>query len=734
MLIVSAASVFAAMGFRSAGQQELTALAAVSVRADLNELAALEKGAEAGESVDEEYVAATVASLDEQLDRALTIVSPDEAADLRRKVEAYANVASFTARAHVRGFDDEADDRDDEETDPLFEELSASFSAIELEAAEGSRRSALVAMRGLVSALLFVLLATIGVVVAEGRARARAALDQERREITQRHRVLLEASVHLFIVTDAGTISYTSPGAEEAFGAQFSRLEDLLALVGPEDRGRVSALFASGAGPDCPSLFQLGTREQWFEATVSDKRDNPVVDGYVLTLRDVSERVRLEDLLRRQATEDVLTGLPNRRGLQEATGQSLARSRRSHSSTALLLIDLDGFKGVNDTLGHPVGDQLLVQVAQRLRTTTRANEQSARLGGDEFAVVIDAGDPASDGEHAASRLLEVLRTPYEVAGQLLSVDASIGIAVAVAGTGVDTLLRYADIALYEAKQAGGGQYRMFNLSMEDLLVGQTRMQRELRPGFDRGEFTLAYQPLVSVADHGLIGFEALMRWQSPALGRVPPSTFIPAAETSGLIIEMGRWALREACRQLAQWQLDSGNPALSMSVNASVVELSDDGYTDHLVEVLGATGIEPRTLQIEVTESVLADDGAKIVHQLEAIRALGVRVALDDFGTGYSSMSQLQALPVDCLKIDRAFIHAVGSDERATSVVHALVELGRALGLTVVAEGVEELAQLDVLAVPQCDVAQGYLLGRPMAARDVPRFLEQRSATAGVLG
>ena len=549
-------------------------------------------------------------------------------------------------------------------------------------------------------------------------------MSQARREASERYRGLVEHSPdHVYVIDDDGRIEFMSPAAERAHGGIATHIQDVVERLTPADQGQFGTLADDNVEFDGATVVRVGDSQNSFQVTVSDERENPAVRGLVITARDITRRVALEDRLRGLATEDELTGLPNRRALQQRLAESLARSGRESTATVLLLIDLDGFKGVNDTLGHPVGDTLLSQVAERLTSTTRENEHVARLGGDEFALVIETSDAATEVDLAAARVLDALRIPYEVEGHLLSVNASIGIAVALETTTRDTLFRYADIALYEAKRGGGGTWKLFAPDMEELLLVHTRLQREMRAGFDNGEFTLVYQPLMSIRDHQPTGFEALMRWHSPALGDVSPSTFIPVAESSGMILQLGRWALREATRQLAEWQVRFGNEHLTMSVNASVAELLDDDFATHVIEVLHETGIEPRTLQIEVTESILADDDTPIIEHLDALRTLGVRVALDDFGTGYSSMSQLQALPVDCLKIDQAFIHAMGGDEQGTRVVHALIELGKALGLTVIAEGVENTEQLDALRDPECDIAQGFLLAKPMPVPEVIRFM-----------
>ena len=736
MLVLLGSALFAVTSIRDGDRQHRIAHSAATVRAELNHLAALENGAEAGEGASEDEIAEALEAVALHLDSALEGLPDDESVLIRDKVDQYVVAAAYTARAYTAGAVEDADAVDDDEADPLFDELTVEFKRIEDETTARATRSASSAVQGLVMSSILAGLVIVGVVVAEGRSRSRRSLQQARQEVSARYKGLIENSpIHLYVVDDSGSVTFMSPSAAEFIGFPVTDVQQLLGLLSSadQDRFRDSLLLRSGSF-DEPQIVQVQGTDQWFEVTVADHRANPAINGLVVTSHDVSERIQLEATLRRQAREDELTGLPNRRALNEVIAKALARSSRGSTKAALLLIDLDGFKGINDTLGHPVGDSLLAMAAARLTESTRTSETVARLGGDEFALVADltSSDPIGEAERAASRLLEALRTPYVIDGQELVIDASIGIALAPETADADTLLRYADIALYEAKHAGGSCTRMFAPEMEDLLLIQTRLHRALEAALDNNEFSLAYQPLISIADDRPTGFEALLRWRSPELGQVSPATFIPAAEQSGAICSLGRWVLREAVEQLSRWHEQFGDRSLSMSVNASIVELVEDDYADHLAGILGDTGLDPSTLQIEVTESVLAHDHGAVVETLEAIRGLGVRVALDDFGTGYSSMSQLRRLPIDCLKIDRTFIQSM-DDDRSTSVVHALIALGKALGLVTIAEGIETPEQLDALKSPECDLAQGFLLARPMPAVDIPRFMTGvvQSSTSG---
>jgi PAS domain S-box-containing protein len=654
-------------------EQHHIAHAAANVRAELSHLAALENGAEAGEPPHVDELSDAIASLDRYLPTAVRDLPDDETAQLSRDVNTFAVSAERTALAYHEGNELEADDLDDETTDPLFHQLNERFDQL-LVAAEGNASdSARAATQSLIIASVISALTVLVVVGLEGRAKSGRALTQARVELAEKYRSLIENSpVHVFVIGADGSIDFMSPGAEALVGRRVSSVTELLELLAPDQQDAYgSALLTGPVEFDTPKVVRTADKGRYFEVVISDQRANPAIEGMVLTARDITERTELEQLLR--------------------------------------------------------------QVAARLTTSTRRHEFAARLGGDEFAVLMEVppADTTQNAELAAGRILDTLREPYVLEGQLLSVSASIGIALASEEDDGDALLRHADIALYEAKRVGGGRWTLFEPGMEELLQVQTRLQRELQTALEDGDFSLAYQPLVSVADGRPTGFEALVRWQSPHLGEVSPATFIPATEQSGLIVPLGQWVLRTACKQLAEWQQEFADPSLNMSVNASVVELLEDDYTVGLIDLLEETGLEPGTLQIEVTESILANDGQRVIDQLHHIRCLGVKVALDDFGTGYSSMSQLQALPVDCLKIDQAFIRAMPGDQRATRIVRALTELGSALGLTVVAEGVERSDHLDAITGTHCDLAQGYLFSHPIPANEVPDLMTATSPTPG---
>lgn len=702
------------------------AVATMTVQGELSRLAALDAGAN-GATPDPSTIEATLDALDQALASAsLTGENSRLAAELTAHLRPYRQVVA----GQVTGLDAPTQPRRHQR----YENLAAQLSALVDEARERADAADDRAQRDLIIAASFAGLAVLAILALEGRSRSERSLDRARDEHARRYQALVEnLASHIYVIDAEGMVEPMSPLARRAFGSEVARLDILLDRFEPRDRADLEYLLSclDDNGPEvvAPSMnrtYQLGSG-RWFELTFSDHRADPVINGIVLTAEDVTQQMELESKLRRQATEDELTGLLNRRALNMAVEDALARPERQVTTT-LMMIDLDGFKEINDTKGHPVGDTLLAEVARRLRMSTRSKDQVARLGGDEFAILIEFPADAGLGavEQTAARIVETFRSPFKVDQHLLTVHASIGISTSAESPSADLLLRHADIALYQAKQRGGKQWSRFSPEMEEVVLAEARVLDELRAAIGTRELHLVYQPLISVADGRPVGFEALLQWENQRLGDVNPELFIPLAEQTGLIVGLGRWLLSEACHQLAQWQEEHRDQDLTMSINVSVVELAVEDYTIHLAEIIRRTGIDPASLQLEVTESMVANDTDAVVDQLEEIRSLGVRVALDDFGTGYSSMSQLNSLPVDCVKIDRSFIHAMIDDRRASAMVQALIGLARALDLTIVAEGVETYQQLDALREPDCDQAQGHLLAGPMPAGDVATFLASR--------
>ncbi|HEY5097154.1 MAG TPA: EAL domain-containing protein, partial [Acidimicrobiales bacterium] len=431
---------------------------------------------------------------------------------------------------------------------------------------------------------------------------------------------------------------------------------------------------------------------------------------------------RLVDQIRYQALHVPLTGLPNRSLILDRTERMLARARRTIEPVAALFIDLDGFKDVNDTLGHGSGDQLLRAVAERLAVTMRASDSIGRLGGDEFVVLVDGTTMDSGPELVADRLLEVLRSPFELeaAGGAITLTASIGIAVGTRSTAAE-LLRDADIALYEAKAFGKNCFVVFQPEMHTAVQDHHLLQMDLRDALSSNQFFLVYQPILNLRSGGVIGVEALLRWRHPVRGVVQPDDFIPMLEDSGMIVDVGRWVLEEACQQGAQWRAQGHD--LSVSVNVSARQLESDRLICDVEQTLRSSGLEPGSLTIEITETAIMRNVSEVVPRLEALKTTGVRIAIDDFGTGYSSLAYLQRFPVDTLKIDRTFISSMAESPEASALIRTLVQLGKTLGLETLAEGIEEQQQYLQLEREECDSGQGYLFARPLEPEALIEFL-----------
>jgi diguanylate cyclase (GGDEF)-like protein len=441
---------------------------------------------------------------------------------------------------------------------------------------------------------------------------------------------------------------------------------------------------------------------------------------------------RLVDQIRFQALHDPLTGLPNRSLILDRTEQMLARARRINEASAVLFIDLDGFKGVNDTLGHAAGDLLLRAVTARLVLAMRESDSVGRLGGDEFVVLVDGATMDAGPELVAERLLAVLREPFDLEdwpNGPLTLTASIGIATGTRSSATE-LLRDADIALYEAKTAGKDRFTVFEPEMHTVVQDRLLLEMDLREALSAGQYFLAYQPIFNLRSGETTGVEALLRWRHPERGVVQPDEFIPVLEDSGLIIDVGRWVLQEACRQGSRWH--ARGLRLNVSVNVSTRQLETDQLIEDISCALETSGFDARSLIVEITETALMRNVSTVVSRLTALKATGVRIAIDDFGTGYSSLAYLQKFPVDTLKIDRSFISTMADSPESGALIRTLVQLGKMLGLETLAEGIEESAQYDQLEREQCDSGQGYLYARPLEPDAVEAFLTARSVTRAV--
>jgi diguanylate cyclase (GGDEF)-like protein len=449
--------------------------------------------------------------------------------------------------------------------------------------------------------------------------------------------------------------------------------------------------------------------------------------GWVSTHEDVTERRRAEARIHHLARHDPLTDLPNRTLLKERMDEALKLVKRGQSM-AVLCMDLDRFKPVNDTLGHPVGDALLRAVADRIRGLTRDGDTIARFGGDEFAI-IQAGTEQPQGATAlAQRLIEDVGWPFELDGHTINIGCSIGIAVAPTdGENADQLIKKSDTALYRAKMDGRGTYRFFEPDMDARAQARRTLELDLRKALANSEFELHYQPLVDLERGQVSSFEALLRWNHPMRGRVSPADFIPLAEETGLIVPIGEWALRQACADAAAWPDD-----VKVAVNLSPVQFKGEGLVRGVFNAVAAAGIAPSRLELEITESVLLQNSEATLSLLHQLRALGVRVSMDDFGTGYSSLSYLRSFPFDKIKIDRSFIADIVTSIQSQAIVQAVTGLGATLGMATTAEGVETHEQLEHLRAQGCTEVQGYLFSRPMPAAEVGVLIATIGQKCGV--
>jgi diguanylate cyclase (GGDEF)-like protein len=443
----------------------------------------------------------------------------------------------------------------------------------------------------------------------------------------------------------------------------------------------------------------------------------------VVVFEDVTEQAKAHQRIEQLAWTDELTGLMNRASFREVLGKTLA-VLRGDQQLALHLLDLDHFKSVNDTLGHPVGDLLLIAASERIQTSCGPDTHIARLGGDEFVVV-----QRLDGDHEvaaldlANRLIAAIDQPFQIGTHIINVGASIGVALAPRhGDSSDILLKRADMALYEAKARGRNAVRLFQDEMDELAQQRRLLELDIRAALAAQQFTLAFQPIVDLKRGGVAAFETLLRWRHPTRGAVSPAEFVPVAEETGLIVELGRWVLQEAIAVAVTWPEE-----VSVAVNFSAAQFVDRQFPDFLAGVLRGHGFAPERLELEITETALLDRSQATLDMLARFRSMGVRISLDDFGTGYSSLSQLRTFPFNKIKIDGSFVRDLGKSPSAIAVVRAVTSIGGVLGITVVAEGVETEEQLQVLSAAGCDQIQGYLFGRPMAADGVPGLLDSVS-------
>jgi diguanylate cyclase (GGDEF)-like protein/PAS domain S-box-containing protein len=556
-----------------------------------------------------------------------------------------------------------------------------------------------------------------------------------------RFKALIQHASDIVTIVDASwTISFVSPSATRTLGYSASELVGVsfLGLLHAEetvDAARRLRECLLDPARVMTARWRLrrhdGTHIET-DTICTNLMFDENIRGLVLTTRDVSERCSLEAQLRHQAFHDPLTGLANRALFQDRVQHALSRRRGELESLGVVFVDIDNFKTVNDSLGHSMGDLLLRSAAQRLVSCLRAFDTAARLGGDEFAVLIDDSQRSEDVPQVADRITKAFLDPFVLDGREVLATASVGVALAMPDQSAEDLLRNADLAMYLAKSRGRGQAAHFEPSMHAAAVDRLDMQNDLRHAMDRNQLTVVYQPVHSLDTGELVSAEALLRWNHPTRGAIPPATFIPIAEETGLIVPIGRWVLQRACMDAARWRArGSRDRGMRVSVNMSGRQIPDVNLLDDIRFALKESGLPPGAVILELTESMLLQHTAPMMTLMHRLRSLGVRLAIDDFGTGYSSLSYLQRLPIDILKIDRAFVERLNSDTSATALVRAIISLGESMSLKTVAEGIEDGQQAERLRALGCDLGQGYFYGMPMSADELNSYAD-RAATASV--
>jgi diguanylate cyclase (GGDEF)-like protein len=511
----------------------------------------------------------------------------------------------------------------------------------------------------------------------------------------------------------------------------------LLDLGLPDAQGLEAIRRAHAAAPGVPVVVLTGLDDESLavQALQQGAQDYLIkgqieTRGLLRSLRYAIERKTMESAalamarqMAHSAEHDFLTGLPNRMLLNDRVGQAIALAARHVKKVAVLFLDLDGFKHINDSLGHQVGDKLLQSIAKRLVDCIRGSDSVSRQGGDEFVVLLLELEHAEDAAVTARRMLQAVAQPHSIGQHDLHVTASIGVSVYPDdGLDADTLIKNADTAMYQAKENGRRSFQFFKPAMNVRAVERQFIEEGLRGALERQEFALHYQPKVNLTTGAITGAEALIRWTHPTRGSISPADFIPVAEDCGLILPIGAWVLREACAQARIW-MDAGLPVASMAVNVSAMEFRAENFLENLFAVLAETGLDPKSLELELTESVLMKHAASAAAILQTLRESGIRVTVDDFGTGYSSLSYLRKFPVDALKIDQSFIRQISSAGNDTVIVKAVIGMGRSLKLRVIAEGVEKLEELAFLRAYRCDEAQGYYFSRPVPPQQFAMLL-----------
>lgn len=547
----------------------------------------------------------------------------------------------------------------------------------------------------------------------------------------------LEAAANGIVITDSkGTIVWTNPAfsrltgysSEEALGRNPRLLNS-----GKQDNLFYATLWSTILSGkvwhgELVNKCKDGTFYSEEQTITPVRSDDGEISNFVAIKHDITDRKRSEERIQHLAYFDGVTGLPNRALLEDRLGTALASARRRGERVALLFLDLDNFKIINDSLGHSIGDLVLKEVAARLKKRVREQDTVARLGGDEFVLVLTAVKETGDVAVAAKRILDELAAVFVIQGRSLNISCSIGISMFPDhGTDTVALIKNADSGMYYAKEKGRGNFQFFTPEMNDQVVERLTLETSLRTALERNELFLMYQPQIDIASGRIIGAEALLRWRHPELGLVPPDKFIRIAENNGLIVPIGEWVLRTACAQAREWQ-DHGLPAVPVAVNVSAVQLRHEGLVELIAKVLLETGLPPQYLELELTESVIMSNADAILSALHQLKQTGVKLSIDDFGTGYSSLSYLKHFPVYKLKVDRSFVRDIAVDVDDAAITSTIINMAKSLNLKVIAEGVENEDQMSFLSRHQCDEIQGYYFSKPLGSDDFADYVRTRQS------
>jgi diguanylate cyclase (GGDEF)-like protein/PAS domain S-box-containing protein len=561
------------------------------------------------------------------------------------------------------------------------------------------------------------------------RENLRLLAEHAARQNEARFRSLVQHSSDVIIVTRAdGTVRFVSPSATRVFGYDPSEMlrHTISELLHPDDRERAATFFRTASqSPGVTGPVEWRFRQpdgSWLHAEIlaTNLLHDQSVKGVVLNTRDVSERRRLEEQLTHQAFHDPLTGLANRALFRDRVSHALALAQRRGTPVTVLYLDLDDFKNVNDSLGHAEGDRLLIAAAERFLACARSADTVARLGGDEFAILIEGADGR---EGLPERLGAAMSHPFRLSGNQVRVTVSIGIASASAEDTADDLLRNADMAMYAAKRHGKGRSETYESRMYADIRERLDLETALRGAIEQRELTLFYQPIVNLQTGAIYGVEALLRWEHPQFGRLLPQHFVPLAEETGLIVQLGAWVLAEACRQLQAWRASHPQHNLAISINISGRQLQGAGLAEALRQTLISSGVGPSSVVLEITESVLMQQTDAVLERLQQLKGLGIRLAIDDFGTGYSSLSYLQRFPIDILKIAKPFVEEVGQGADRSALARAIVGLGDTLKLQTIAEGIERAEQRAALIELGCSLGQGHHFWPALSATALEELL-----------